>query len=96
MLQPTLSNRLLKYTAYAIVILSVLVALFAVSSIDDLEFAWRLIIGFAIFTSGAFSALFLFAISEALNRLQEIEYNTERTYQRIEQYHKEQEHKAPM
>jgi hypothetical protein len=93
MLQPSKTNKLIKYTAYIIVILSALIGLFFIVS-SDLEFIYRLGIGFIIFMNGAFGALFLFAISEALSRFQEIEYNTERTYKRLERNDIDQRKKA--
>ena len=85
MLKPSITNQVIKVVAYVTVGLSVIVALLTTTYLEytDLD-SMRWLISFLVFASGGFSSLFLFAISEGLSRLQEIEYNSERTYKSVE------------
>lgn len=85
MLKPSRTNQVIKAIASITVIASLIIAMFTISAYQYTELhSIRWLIGIVIFATGAFNSLFLFAISEALSRLQEVEYNTERTYSEIE------------
>lgn len=47
---------------------------------DEVPHPLRWLVALLVVVGGSFNALLLFAISEALSRLQMIEYNSERTY----------------
>ena len=85
MLKPSVTNQTIKVVAYITLGLALIVSLLTNTYLKftDLN-SIRWLISFLIFASGAWSSLFLFAISEGLSRLQEMEYNTERTYKSVE------------
>lgn len=87
LLKPSNTNKAIKAFGYITIGLSVIIALvigFTLKQYDlsgyeephDLRWLFALV----VLIGGAFNALLLFAISEALGRLQMIEYNSERTY----------------
>lgn len=95
MLKPSLTNQIIKIVAYVTVGLSLVIALVTNSTLKYTELdSLRWIIALIVFISGTFNALFLFAISEALSRLQEMEYNTERAYKSVEHYERQWKEKA--
>ena len=92
MLTKSATNTFIKYFAYGVMGLTVIIFLFIGFSYPD-DYGdlhpLRWLFAFIFLIAGTFNAALLFAISEALSRLQEIEYNTERTYKSIEREWKE-------
>lgn len=97
MLEPTGTNKALRFLGNAMIIISIIVAIVIIFKLkhqepdtilpltgsviegDEVAHPLRWVYAFATIVAGIINSLFMFAISEVLTRLQEIQYNSKKT-----------------